>query len=327
MRKWGEEFWIFSFVLFSLFGFVFLVSFGSLSWIGFATSNVSLGIINAAPIASTIPNQTLAVNSSVLLNLTSYFTDPEGATLVFNGTSNAPNNITINISSSAANVSTSVGYAQNFTVYFNATDYVNTVSSNVINFTINISSTSTSTSTSTAASSAAASVSEGKKEKEKKLAPSYAPEKSFYLQDAFVKGAVVYSSVVQGNIFYFGSEQGIVQGSLFVREINKTENFIVLDYNTSDGNVIQYTLHKGNTQVFDVNHDGLDDYVLLLQGYSGDASAEFEFKEVGKSSFVLFQKYVVPLYWKWLSIPFLFLILSFWFYCFFVLRSSASSKA
>jgi len=257
------------------------------SFTGMAVGNASIGFRNEPPNFSTIANQTWPGNTNITINLSAFASDAENYTLVFNFTQ--PQNITLTQSSGVVTLGPDFNFSGIRFVVFSAYDYFNLVFSN--NVTLNV--TENVSVAPAAAPSPAPSAGGGGPTAEGAappveiglLAPELVVPTIIYVDDYFPAGEndVMQEGAV-GYTFYFGSAADeIALARLVLDEIDLATDTVVVSFTDVDGTVQQRTLQRGQTYYFDIDHDGLSDYSVTLEGFVGVSKVEFVFTKVGRA--------------------------------------------
>lgn len=104
--------------------------------IAWASSNRTVTIDNTPPSISTIPDLNWDEDSSYELNLSLYFSDADGDSLIYTYDT-SENNVSVEINNGIAHLETSKNFFTTGEIVFTASDGIENTSSNTIDFTIN----------------------------------------------------------------------------------------------------------------------------------------------------------------------------------------------
>jgi hypothetical protein len=268
---------------------------------GLIVGSTNVTTVNSAPVWSTIPNQSWPHNTQISINLSNYTADAENYTLLYSST--AVRNISLSFSGANVTLIPDPDFSGNRTVIFIAYDYVNTVYSGVVYLDVNSTTVSGGTNETIVyvnvgsggggSSGGTTYVSVlGNETKTRYLTPSVeCDERDIYLKDYFERDVANIENVKQCYKIYLNDASFI-----YVNLINLGENLVVVDFENEMGVVNSLALNLNEVNYLDVDGDGLDEYSVVLKGFSS-GKAKLEFNSIEKVSFGLISGSLFSKYW------------------------------
>lgn len=118
------------------------------------------------------------------------------------------------------------------------------------------------------------------------LAPSVEPEKTLYFDGLSEIIGETFTDFKVGDVLYFGSEENFEEVPfLKVSSFDESNNLVTFTLSDVSGDR-EYTVDPNADLFLDLDHDGLDDYVLVLEG-AENGKVNFSVRKVAQISFAL----------------------------------------